>query len=313
MIYLAPIQGFTDFLYRKAYADVFLGIDKYFIPYVTVQHSKLIPKYEKEILSENNLYGQTVPQILVKDEAETIFLVGLLKNYGYGEINLNLGCPYPMVTNRGRGAALLANPRELAKILDSFFRKFSLKLSIKLRAGLDAPGQLEKIVPVLNDFPVSEVILHPRIASQLYKGPVYDIAFKYAAANLEHSLVYNGDIFSLADFERRSSQFSEVSDWMLGRGVLKNVFLPATIKGFRISDEEKRQMLYEFNKRLTEAYLLQADNSGNAANKLRQFWIYFCHHFEAPQKQFKKIKKAKNMEQLNTEATNIILHEMLSC
>ncbi len=312
MIYLAPLQGFTDFLYRKAYANVFQGIDKFFIPYVTIQHSKLIPKYEKEIRSENNLYGNAVPQVLVKDEEEMIYLVSLLKNYGYGEINLNLGCPYPMVTKRGRGAALLNSPRELSKILDSFFLNFSLKLSVKLRAGLDAPGQLEKIIPVLNEFPISEVILHPRIASQLYKGPVYDLAFEYAVANLEHSLVYNGDIFSLADFERRSNQFSDVSDWMLGRGVLKNVFLPAAIKGTSYTNEFKRQKLYEFNELLSESYLQHADNSGNAANKLRQFWIYFSHHFESPQKQFKKIKKAKSPEQLHAEATNIILHANLS-
>jgi len=306
MIYLAPLQGFTDYHYRKAYAEVFEGIDKYFIPYVTIQHSKLIPKYEREILSENNLYGNAVPQMLVKDDEELILLVKLLKNYGYDEINLNLGCPYPMVTRRGRGAALLARPHELSKILEAFFKHFKLRLSVKLRAGLDNPGQLEKIVPVLNDFPVNEVILHPRIASQLYKGSLFDAAYKYAAANLEHSLLYNGDIFTIEDFEHRSGQFSETSDWMLGRGVLQNVFLPASIKGIYYSNQEKREKLYEFNERLTTAYLGYFDNSGNAANKLRQFWIYFSKHFEASQKQFKKIKKSGNIDQLRKEAADII-------
>ncbi len=311
MIYLAPLQGFTDVLYRKAFADMFDGIDKYFIPYVTVQHSKLLPKYEREIRPGNNLYGNVVPQILVKDEEEMIFLVDILKNYGYAEINLNLGCPYPMVTRRGRGAALLANPWEFSKLLEAFFKHYNLKLSVKLRAGLDSPGQLEKIIPVLNDFPLSEVILHPRIASQLYKGPVNDISFEYAGANLEHSLVYNGNIFSLGDFERRSDQFPEVSDWMLGRGVLMNVFLPSAIKGIHFSAEEKRQKLFDFHELLKEAHLKLADNPGNAANKMRQFWMYFSNHFSDPKKQFKKIKKAKSAEKLWAEANAIIVHEPL--
>lgn len=311
MLYLAPLQGFTDVLYRKAFAEVFDGIDKYFIPYVTVQHSKLLPKYEREIRAENNLYGNVVPQILVRDEEEMIFLVDTLKNYGYPEINLNLGCPYPMVTRRGRGAALLANPWELSKLLEAFFSRFKLNLSVKLRAGLDAPGQLEQVIPVLNDFPLSEVILHPRIASQLYKGPVNDISFEYAVANLGHTLVYNGDILSFEDFERRSNQFPEVSDWMLGRGVLMDVFLPSAIKGIHFSSEEMRHKLYNFHELLKQAHLQQADNAGNAANKMRQFWIYFSHHFSDPKKQFKKIKKAKSAEKLWAEANAIIVHESL--
>lgn len=311
MIYLAPIQGFTDYIFRKAYAMVFTGVDVYFIPYITVQNSGFLSKYEREVLPENNLQEKVVPQILAKDEVEAVFLVSYLKKYGYAEINLNMGCPYPMVTNRGRGAALLERPEVLEKMLDIVFSKFNLKLSVKMRAGMSAPDQVQQIIPVLNDFPLSEVILHPRTAKQLYKGTIYDLAFRVTADWLEHELAYNGDIFTVEDFKRRSDQFPGISNWMLGRGILMNLFLPAEIKGQRFSEWEKRTKLLQFHELILKLYLEVADNPGNALNKLKQFWIYFSHHFLNQANIFKKIRKLKNLDELNIVVFQVIQNEPL--
>lgn len=311
MIYLAPIQGFTDYIFRNAYAEVFEGIDKYFIPYITVNHSDILHKHEREILPENNRQEKVVPQILAKDEAEFEFLLSILKSYGYTEANLNMGCPYPMVTNRGRGAALLEKPDVVRKMLELAFSNFNLKVSVKLRAGMTEPDQIQQIIPVLNDFPINEVILHPRIAKQLYKGSVFDMAFRVTAEQLEHQLVYNGDIFTVDDFQQRSTQFLQVSDWMLGRGVLMNLFLPAEVKGKQYAEEEKRFMLLQFHQLISESHLQIADNPGNALNKLKQFWIYFSYHFVNQAKVFKKIKKIRSIGELNALAFEVVQNEAL--
>jgi tRNA-dihydrouridine synthase B len=306
MIYLAPIQGFTDYIYRKEYAGIFSGVDAFFIPYISAPDKKLLKKYEREIRPENNLYGRCVPQLLIRDEHELYFLASVLKDQGYAEVNLNLGCPYPMVTNRGRGAALLANPDQLHLMLDDYFKHFKLKLSVKVRAGLKSADELEAVIQVLNDYPIKEIIVHARIAKQLYKGTINEAAFQLAVKQSEHPVVYNGDIFSVNDFEDRSAQFAGVSDWMLGRGVLMNAFLPAEIKGKRFTDEEKRTMLFNFHERILEAYLQAADNEGNALNKLRQFWMYFRHHFDEQARTFKKIKKSRNLNDLKRETALLI-------
>jgi tRNA-dihydrouridine synthase B len=308
MIYLAPLQGFTDYIYRKVYAGIFSGVDAFFIPYITVQHEQLSRKYGREILPSNNLYGRCIPQVLIRDEYELQFLVSVLKSHGYAEVNLNMGCPYPMVTNRGRGAALLKNPDKLRTILDTFFAAFNLKLSVKLRAGLKSPDELGAVIEVLNDFPLSEIILHPRSATQLYKGIINDEAFQQAVHESEHPVIYNGDIFSLADFEQRSAKFTTVDDWMLGRGVLMNVFLPEEVRGKFYAENEKRLLLSKFHSGIVEAYLQAADNEGNALNKLKQFWIYFSHHFRDQVRLLKKIKKAKTMLEFNT-ATTVAIRE----
>lgn len=153
MIYLAPIQGFTDFVYRSAYAEVFSSIDAFFIPYITVKDNQLPKKYNKEIFPQNNLQNKVIPQVLVKDASEIIFLSKIIEDLGYKEINLNLGCPYPMATKRGKGSGLLPYPEKINIILESFFEHSKLKLSVKLRAGLISTKELEKTIPVLNNFP----------------------------------------------------------------------------------------------------------------------------------------------------------------
>ena len=295
-LYLAPLQGFTDFVYRKAYSEIFQGIDVFFIPYISVKNNQVLNKYEKEILLENNPQNQVVPQVLVNKSQEILFLSKLLEEKGYNEINLNLGCPYPMVTNRVMGAGLLQHPLKIQEILSSFFENSSLRLSVKLRAGLISPNEIEKIIPVLNQFPLTEVILHPRIAKQLYDGEVIYPAFHFASQNLRHKLVYNGDISSVIDFSRMGQNFPETNHLMLGRGVLKNPFLPSEIKGFQYSPEEKKDKLWEFHQRIFELYSEKMDNKGNVLNKIKQFWIYFSYNFPKQSKCFKIIKKSNGIQ-----------------
>ncbi|MDO8951425.1 MAG: tRNA-dihydrouridine synthase family protein [Draconibacterium sp.] len=294
-VYLAPLQGFTDFIYRKAYSEIFQGIDTFFIPYISVKNNQILKKYQKEILPENNQQTRIIPQVLANSADEMLFLSKILEDKGYTEINLNLGCPYPMVTNREMGAGLLPHPGKLQAILTSFFEKSNLRLSVKLRAGLHSANEIEQIIPVLNEFPLTEVIFHPRIAKQLYEGEINNSAFQFAENHLKHKLVYNGDIFSVDDFKNKQQLFPQTAHWMLGRGVLMNPFLPAEIKNIEIQAKVKAEKLKEFHQLIFKYYLETMDNEGNVINKMKQFWIYFSYNFTEQRKSFKLIKKANGL------------------
>jgi tRNA-dihydrouridine synthase B len=295
IIYLAPLQGFTDFVYRKAYSEIFQGIDAFFIPYISVKNNQVLKKYEKEILPENNPRNRVIPQVLVNTADEILFLSKILHDKGYNEINLNLGCPYPMVTNREKGAGLLPHPDKLKELLSTFFEKTNLKLSVKLRAGLHSENEIEQVIPVLNQFPLTEVILHPRIAKQLYEGEILNPSFEFALQNLKHRLVYNGDIFSVDNYRKCRQRFPETNHWMLGRGVLLNPFLPAEIKNIEISTKEKLEKLKEFHHLVFKYYTEAMDNEGNVINKMKQFWTYFSYNFPEQRKSFKLINKANGL------------------
>jgi tRNA-dihydrouridine synthase B len=306
-IYLAPLQGFTDFVYRKAYAEIFQGVEAFFIPYISVKNNQVLMKHEKEILPENNPQTRVIPQVLAGTADEMLFLSGFLKDKGHDEINLNLGCPYPMITNRGKGAGLLPYPDKIKELLTSFFEKTDLQLSVKLRAGLNSANEIEQIIPVLNEFPLKEVIFHPRIAKQMYEGDVKDSAFQFAENHLKHRLVYNGDIFSVDDFKNKQQLFPQTAHWMLGRGVLMNPFLPAEINNIEIPDKVKLEKLKEFHQLVFKYYFESMDNEGNVLNKMKQFWIYFSFNFTNQHKVLKTIKKTNNLNRYKSEVQKIII------
>lgn len=305
-IYLAPLQGFTDFVYRKSYNMTFPGVDAYFIPYISTQNNTVAQKYKREILAEYNKQDRVIPQILAKDAKELLFLSELLSNEGYSEMNLNLGCPYPMVTNRGRGAGLLSHPEKLDKMLSTFFKNTSLRLSVKMRTGLNSPEEIESVVPVLNKFPLTEVIFHPRIAKQLYSKQINHEAFRFAANELKHPLVYNGDIFTCNDFIEIQNKFPGIQKVMIGRGILMNPFLPAEIKGIGFTNAERREKLILFHQLVLDEYTKIMDNEGNVLNKMKQFWSYFIFQFPDSKKQFKQLKKARSIAAYNGISKGIL-------
>ena len=100
-IYLAPLEGVTGYTYRRALQECFGGFDKYFIPFILPnQKGHLSTREKKDIAPENNQGMQAVPQILTKNAEDFIRTVETLKEYGYEEVNLNLGCPSKTVVTR---------------------------------------------------------------------------------------------------------------------------------------------------------------------------------------------------------------------
>ncbi|QIA10053.1 tRNA-dihydrouridine synthase [Draconibacterium halophilum] len=191
------------------------------------------------------------------------------------------------------------------QLLAHFFNHSKGSLSVKLRAGLKSADELKEVTEILNQFPLTEVILHARVADQLYSGTIDEEAFIYATQNLKHKLVYNGDIFSKQDFADKQNKFEGVDTWMLGRGILMNPLLPNEIKGIGISEKEGAELLFTFHQTMLEGYLEIMDNEGNAVNKMKQFWIYFANCFPNPKKTIKQIKKVKTLNKYNPTVKSI--------
>lgn len=295
IISLAPLQGFTEFPYRNAMHKIIGGVDKYYTPYLRFQNDASLKKKDiKDVLPENNT-TPVIPQILVNNSADFIQLANFLSDNGYNELNLNLGCPYPMVTNRDLGAGLLKQPEQIIQMLDESLPKINIAISIKVRSGLYNAKEIKILLPQLDQFPLTEIIIHPRIAKQLYRGYANTEVFEECLSLTKHNLSYNGDITSLDQFNDIRNSFGTTNHFMIGRGLLYNPFLAQEIKNNRIYTlTEKLQKLNEFHN-LVYNYSKQATSGdSHLLNKMLQFWTYFAYSFCEPKKTIKAIKKCKN-------------------
>ena len=123
-LYLAPLEGITSYIYRKALYQCFDGFDKYFIPFIRAkQNLNFSGREKKDISPENNSGMYAVPQILTRNADDFLRTANQLKEYGYQEVNLNLGCPSKTVVTKGCGAGFLARPEELEQFLDRIYQQ----------------------------------------------------------------------------------------------------------------------------------------------------------------------------------------------
>ena len=194
-LYLAPLEGITNHIYRKALYQCFGGFDKYFIPFIRAkQNLNFSGREKKDISPENNQGMYAVPQILTKNADDFLQTANQLREYGYQEVNLNLGCPSRTVVTKGRGAGFLDEPQKLDCFLDAVFEKCDLEISIKTRIGMEDPEEFETILPIYNKYPLKELIIHPRVQKEFYKNTPKLDTYAWAVEHSQHPLCYNGDI-----------------------------------------------------------------------------------------------------------------------
>ena len=288
--YLAPMEGVTSQVYRRVYASMFSNVDKYFTPFLSpTKNHKLKSREEKEIAPENNAGTVTVPQVLTNRADYFVRLGKELAGYGYQEVNFNLGCPSPTVVTKKKGAGFLEDPEQMDALFRQIFEDGTIKVSVKTRIGIEELWEWEDILAVYEKYPFTELIIHPRLQKQMYQGKPDIASFAKAVSQLKVPVCYNGDIFSVADYEQLMTQFPDLQCVMLGRGVIANPALIAEIKG---EDKRSKELFKEFHDRLYQAYLEEMDCERDALFKMKEVWYYMGQMFINADAPMKKVKKA---------------------
>lgn len=292
-IYLAPMEGLTTYVFRRAYRKYFGGIDKYFTPFIA--NRSLSSRERNEILPEHNTGMRLVPQILTNRADEFLDIAGQLADYGYDTVNLNLGCPSGTVTAKKRGAGFLAYPDELREFLDAVYDKCPIKVSVKTRIGVSDTVEWEQLLRLYAEFPMEELIIHPRLQRELYAGRPHTDAFRCTQERLAVPLCYNGDIVSPESLDALTKQLHPVQAVMIGRGILQRPYLPAQLDGIRPEGGSAEKMLSglrAFHGELLEGYQEIMSGDLPTLHKMKDFWAFFSCGFESPERYLKKIRKA---------------------
>lgn len=299
--YLAPLEGVTNLYVRRLLDKYFTGIDKYYIPFLNPTSYSIKSKEIKEIDPQNNKVSpKVVPQIISKDSSNTIWLIKELERLGYDEVNLNFGCPSKTVTPKGKGAGMLRDLEYLDKYLNDVFSNTNIKISIKMRLGLHDTSNFFEVIKILNKYNVYELIIHPRIANDFYKGNLRLDMLDNLDKLTKIDIIYNGECNSHEDIEYIKNRFPYVKGIMMGRGFLYRPFIfnPDTsistirelVKGFYFSLEKENIEVFGW---------------GTSKLFLKQILSYLIKSFDVDKKLLKKLFKANTEEELNSCALKI--------
>lgn len=306
-IHFAPLQGYTDAAYRRAHARIFGGVDTYYSPFVRVEHGEIRRKDMREISPEQNTGFDLIPQLIAPQPDKLEQIMDLFVANGYREVDINLGCPFPMLAKRHNGAGMLPYPEEVKALLTAAIGKYpEVRFSVKLRLGWENPEECLALLPLFNELPLSHVILHPRLGKQQYKGEVDPEGFEAFYDGCNKPLFYNGDLRTTEDIQRITERFPKLTGTVIGRGLLANPALALEYQqGQPLSPDEMMKRVKQLHTEVYAGYQEQLQGGDlQLLTKMKYFWEYLLP--EGDRKARKAIHKATKLSNYEVAVGNLL-------
>ncbi len=350
-IYFAPLQGFTECAYRQAHFSYVGGVDAYYTPFLRVEKGEARPKdlrdlqqdlefiksqrtnachcenqaYNSPLDGESRGFYNVIPQVICKDVNEFKILVDAIQkqkqDYGFAadevfpQIDINMGCPFPMQAKSGRGSGLLPRVDSIKEILQEISKRAtprhserseeSIKFSVKMRLGYTSPEECLALLPLLNEAPLAHITMHPRLGIQQYKGALDFEGFKAFYEGCKHPVIFNGDISSTKDIQAIADRFPNLKGIMIGRGLLANPALATQYQAGSKNTGNPIPALIKIHSSLLADYRKRLQGDSQILDKIRPFWTYATEAAQTnpemanylPKRTIKKIAKARNLSE----------------
>lgn len=306
---LAPMEGNTGYVYRRVHAECFGALDRYYTPFLPPPRvgNRFGGKALKEIDPANNEGLNVVPQLLTKNADEFVWAAQVLADMGYAEVNLNLGCPSGTVVAKGKGSGALCDPEVLEGFLGDICERSPLPVSVKTRVGVEDDAEFERLLELYCDLPLAELIVHPRVQKDGYRGRPRQALYGEALEQAPFPVAYNGDINTANDLEDLLRAYPATTHVMIGRGLLANPALVRMVRGGVAADAAE---LKRFHDRLFEAY--EHEIGGNAVFRMKEWWAYAKCSFANPLAVVRRVRKTRKVEEYLAAVESVFANEPLA-
>lgn len=291
---VAPMEGLTDRVWRQAHWQWFgagSAPDRYYAPFLSPPENRvLIPRKMAELDPAQNPPVPLIPQLLAKDGALAAWMIGQLRQMGYTEVNLNLGCPSGTVTAKGKGSGMLRSLDTLDRFLYEVFDGAGGPISVKTRLGVQSAEEFAAILEVYARYPLCELTIHPRVMRQLYRGQADREAFARYLPQCAAPVCYNGDLTTPEELAALKARFPTLSGVMVGRGLVAD---PALLRRAAGGPAMTKPELRGYVEQLYQGYTQLFGSAGCAVSRMKAHWQYLLPHFAGCDRLEKQLRKAR--------------------
>ncbi len=292
--YFAPMEGLTDAIFRRVHHKYFPGVDRYYMHFLSPTiHRTQTHKEDRELPLADSVPFCAVPQVLTRVPEDFLWAARICRDRGYGEVNLNVGCPSGTVVSKGKGSGMLRDPEALDRFLGEVFQDSPLPISVKTRLGMESPEEFPALLEIFNRYPIRELTIHPRVRRQFYDGAVDREMFDYALAHSSNPLCYNGDILS-----RSQAEELPVQSVMIGRGLIAD---PGMLGG-----GTDAAVLHSYLTELLDTYEREFGGSRNAMFRMKEHWGFLHSRFSGSEKLWKQLRKTTDAAMFKSISAEIL-------
>lgn len=223
LLALAPMQDVTTLEFMRV-VNRYGGPEVYWTEYFRVHADSHPEKWILKSITENPTGRPVVAQMIGNDVPALVRTARLLQKYPVAAIDLNLGCPAPIVYRKCAGGGLLREPPRIDAILGALRDAVAIPFTVKTRIGFESPAEFDALLPLFAKHPIDLLTVHARTVAQMYRpGVRYDLIAQ-AARELKCPVLANGNVFSAAQAGELLVQ-TGARGLMIGRGAIRNPWL----------------------------------------------------------------------------------------
>lgn len=220
---LAPMQDVTDGAFWKL-MHRYGGADVYWTEYFRVHATSRLEKWIVESIEQNSTGRPVVAQMIGNDIPSLVRTAKELQNLPVTAIDLNLGCPAPIVYRKCAGGGLLREPQRIDSILGALREAVSIKFTVKTRVGFASPVEFDTLLPIFAKHSIDLLTVHARTVAQMYRLPVHYDLIRQTAETLPCPVCANGHVYSARQALEVLAQ-TKARGLMIGRGVIRSPWL----------------------------------------------------------------------------------------
>ena len=289
------MEGITLFRYRMIHHRMFPGAAEYYTPFIAPDSKgSFRPKYLRELTSDCNSL-RVIPQLLVNNAEAFCATAEKLRELGFGEVNLNIGCPSGTVFSKHKGAGMLTDLASLDAVLDGIYSHAEQKgyrVSIKTRMGVHSTEEFPAILECYRKYPISKLIVHARCRDDFYRGEADLSGLASSIGECLFPVVYNGNIAAPEDLEKVSLAAPQIESVMIGRAAVSN---PALFRWFKTGEQLRLEELKAFHDELVETWMEDGLSPAFTVERAKTLWTYMQELFPEAKREIKAVLKARNM------------------
>lgn len=272
---LAPMQDVTDLPFWRLIAG-YGGADVYFTEYFRVYAGSRLQKHILKSVTGNPTGRPVIAQMIGNDIPSLVRTARELQEYPIAAVDLNLGCPAPVVYRKCAGGGLLRHPAQVDAILGALRDAVKIRFSVKTRIGFDSAEVFSELLPIFARHSLDLLTVHGRTVREMYRSEVHYEFIARAAAELPCAVLANGNIYS-AQKADQVLKLTGARGLMIGRGVIRNPWLFSQIRqhlrGEPVSLPRGRDVL-EYARALYETVCSPGVRESAQVQKMKKYMNY---------------------------------------
>jgi tRNA-dihydrouridine synthase len=202
------------------------GADVYYTEYFRVHSTSHLEKYILRSIEENPTGKPVIAQMIGNDIDALVRSAKELQQLPIVAVDLNLGCPAPVVYRKCAGGGLLREPKRVDAILSALREAITAPcgFTVKTRLGFDSVNVFDELLPIFAKHSLDLLTVHGRTVSEMYRSEVHYDFIARAAEAMPCPVLANGNVSSAAKAEK-ILQLTGAAGLMIGRGAIRNPWL----------------------------------------------------------------------------------------